>query len=157
MFNFFSRKSKEPIPFWFTTDVHAHVIPGVDDGSPDLETSMELVEGLKELGISRIIATPHIAADEFPNTAETLAGPFETLKREMAERGTGVELSHSAEYRIDDGLTELMEKGGIMPFPGKHILIECQWLLEPMNLELLIFDLQVRGFRPILADPERFT
>lgn len=157
MFNFFTRKNSEPVPFWFQTDIHAHVIPGVDDGSPDIETSLALINGLNELGIDRIIATPHIADEEFPNTAATLREPFRMLCGELSRTGSPVALSHTAEYRIDDGLVSLMEKGELIPYPGNYILIENQWLMEPMNLDQLIFDLQVRGLRPILAHPERFT
>ena len=157
MFKFFSRKSTEPIPLWFSTDIHAHVIPGVDDGSPDLASSIELIKGLKELGIERILATPHIAANEFPNSAETLTGPFEQLKAELDRQKISLDLTHSAEYRIDDGLTTLLAEDKIIPFPKKFILIENQWQMEPMNLEQLIFDLQVKGYRPIMAHPERFS
>ncbi len=157
MFNFFSRKSSEPIPLWFKTDIHTHVIPGVDDGSPDLPTSIELVEGLKDLGIDRILATPHIAVNEFPNSAETLAAPFESLVSEVNRRNLGVDIAHTAEYRIDDGLTALLEEDKIIPYPKKFVLIENQWQMEPLNLEQLIFDLQVKGYRPIMAHPERFS
>lgn len=157
MFNIFSRKSNEAIPFWFSTDIHTHVIPGVDDGSPDVATSLELVKGLNELGINRILASPHIAEGEFPNSAETLAGPFTTLVDECKKAGIEVELGHSAEYRLDDGFTEIFNEDKIIPYPGKFVLIENQWQLEPLNLEQMIFDLQVKGYRPILAHPERFS
>ncbi|MDE6397444.1 MAG: hypothetical protein K2K84_09235, partial [Muribaculaceae bacterium] len=98
MFKFLSRKSEEPIPLWFKTDIHAHVIPGVDDGSPDIDTSVELVKGLKGLGIDRILATPHIAVNEFPNSAETLAAPFKTLVDEVSRQNLGVDIDHTAEY-----------------------------------------------------------
>ena len=157
MFKFFSRKSEEPIPLWFKTDIHAHVIPGVDDGSPDIDTSVELVKGLKELGIDRILATPHIAVNEFPNSAETLAAPFKTLVDEVSRLNLGVDIAHTAEYRIDDGLTALLAEDKIIPYPKKFVLIENQWQMEPLNLEQLIFDLQVKGYRPIMAHPERFV
>ena len=59
MFNFFKKK-QEPAQLCFNTDIHCHVVPGIDDGSPDINTSIELIERMQSWGITRIIATPHV-------------------------------------------------------------------------------------------------
>lgn len=142
---------------WFKTDIHCHVLPGIDDGSTDVETSLELIKGLRELGIERIIASPHVAAVEFPNTPETLGDAYSTLKSAMDEAGETVPVTHSAEYRIDEELSGIIESNRLLPYPGKYVLIENQWIQEPWNLDQIIFDLQIRGFQPIFAHPERFA
>lgn len=158
MFNFFNRSKKdEAMPLWFETDVHCHLVPGVDDGSPDVETSVSLVEGLHSLGINRIVTTPHVAAVEFPNTVPVLDAAFDTLGRALKERHVDVPVVRSAEYRIDEDLPGLISGGGLTPFPGGYVLIENGWIQEPMDLEQIIFDLQIKGYRPIMAHPERFT
>lgn len=151
----FSKKA--PIKLWFKTDIHCHILPGIDDGSPDVETSKRLIGGLKELGIERIIASPHIAAVQFPNTRETLEDAFGTLKNAIAGTDLDIVSEHSAEYRIDEDLPGLIEKEDIIPYPGKYVLIENQWIQEPWNLEQVIFDLQIKGYQPVLAHPERFV
>jgi tyrosine-protein phosphatase YwqE len=73
MFSIF--KKKEPSQLWFKTDIHCHVIPGVDDGSPDVATSLGLIERMQNWGITRIIASPHVTQDTFENTRESLSAP----------------------------------------------------------------------------------
>ena len=156
MFNFFTKKSA-PEPLFVSTDIHCHVLPGIDDGSPDVNTSIELIEGMKQWGIRRIIASPHVTFGTFPNTPDTVAPAREALQRELDARGIEIELSNSAEYRIDDLFAEQMDKGILMPLPDNYLLIENSFIQEPWNIESLIFELQVKGFRPILAHPERYA
>ena len=66
MFNFFSKKKAEKL--WFDTDIHCHILPGIDDGSPSVERSVELVEAMQEWGIERIFASPHVTMGTFPNS-----------------------------------------------------------------------------------------
>lgn len=156
MFGLFSKK-KNPIPVWFKTDIHCHILPGIDDGSPDVETSVELIKGLQGLGIRRIIASPHVAAVQFPNTRETLAESFGCLREALEKEGIDMPVGHSAEYRLDEDLPGIIERGELIPYPGDFVLVENQWIQEPWNLEEVIFNLQIKGFQPILAHPERFT
>lgn len=155
MFNFF-KKSSEPISVWFSTDVHCHVVPGVDDGSPDADTSSQLVAAMYEMGIRHIVATPHVTQSTFENDASTLAEPVQRLKDVLKRDGVPVRIDQSAEYRIDELLQKHIEQGDLMPFPDNYLLIENSFIQEPWNLEQLVFDLQVRGFKPILAHPERY-
>lgn len=156
MFNFFSR-SAQPINFWFATDIHCHVIPGVDDGSPDAETSVTLITGLAELGIKRIIASPHIACETFENTPEILDEAQAELDRALSAHGvTDIPVTHAAENRIDDLLQKNLKANNLLVYPNKYILIENSFVQEPWDLEQIIFDLQIRGYQPIFAHPERF-
>lgn len=155
MFNIF-KKSSEPISLWFSTDTHCHVVPGVDDGSPDADTSSELVAAMYDMGIRHIIATPHVTQATFENNPQTLAGPIQALKDALTRDGVNVRLDHSAEYRIDELLQRHIEQGILMPFPDNYLLIENSFIQEPWNIEQLVFDLQVRGYKPILAHPERY-
>lgn len=155
MFNFFSRKT-EPQPLWFSTDIHCHVLPGIDDGSPDVTTSVELVERMQQWGIHRIIASPHVTFGTFPNTPETTAAARTDLQKALDERGNTLELSNAAEYRIDDLFYKEYEAGRLMTLPGNRLLIENSFMQEPWGLEQLVFDLQVKGFAPILVHPERY-
>ena len=156
MFGLFSKKTSA-IPLWFKTDIHCHVLPGIDDGSPDVETSLELIRSLNEMGVERIIASPHVAAVEFPNTPETLTESYNILKDSLSANGISVPVSHSAEYRIDEELSSIIDSKNLVPYPGNYVLIENQWIQEPWNLEQIIFDLQVRGYNPVFAHPERFV
>lgn len=156
MFDFFTKK-KSPAEICFHTDIHCHIVPGVDDGSPDASTSADLVERMQKWGINRIIASPHVTQTTFENTPDILDPALEELHEELKRRGNKIEITHSAEYRIDEFFQEQLKKGVIMPYPNKYLLIENSFILEPWNLDQLVFDLQVEGYRPILAHPERYS
>ena len=156
MFNFFKSKPKEPARLCFSTDIHCHIVPGIDDGAKDPSSAADLVERMQRWGIERIIASPHVTQDTFENTAATLDPALDKLRDELRKRGNGIEVTHSAEYRIDGLLSQRLEDNDLMPYPNDYLLIENSFLQEPWNIDQLAFDLQVRGLRPILAHPERY-
>ena len=157
MFDLFFWKRREPSPLFFNTDIHCHVVPGIDDGSPDVETSISLLEQMAAWGLKRIIASPHITYGTFENTPETIGNAFSALSDEAANRGLPLELSYSAENRIDDLFIENLNNNTLLTLPGNVLLLENSYMQEPWNLDQLLFDVQVRGYRPVLVHPERYT
>lgn len=155
LFSFLSKKN-EPVKLPFTTDIHCHILPGVDDGSPDVDTSVELVKRLGTWGIERIIATPHITEATFENTPDILDPALEGLQTELEKRGVDIPVSRASENRIDDFFRAQLDAGQITPFPNNYILVENSFIQEPWNLDQFLFDLKIKGYRPILAHPERF-
>lgn len=158
MFNFFSKsKSKGPAKLPFSTDIHCHILPGVDDGSPDIDTSVSLVERMQKWGISRIIASPHVTKATFENTPERLDDAMSQLQSALNDRNLDIDLSHHAEYRLDDFSKSQWDNGVFMTIPGDYIMIENPFVAEAWFIDQCIFDLQVKGFTPILAHPERYS
>lgn len=157
MFSFFKKKPSEPAELPFHTDIHCHVVPGVDDGSPDAKTSADLIEAMQGWGIRRIIASPHVTQYTFENDSATIEPAMQALQAELDSRGNAIAVSHSAEYRLDELFLRRLESNDLMLLPDDHILIENSFLQEPWNLDQLVFDLQVRNLRPILAHPERYA
>lgn len=156
MFNFF-HKPKEGIKLWFSTDIHCHVIPGVDDGSPDAATSVALLRDMTDMGLRRIIASPHVTEITFENTRQTLDPAFASLRNALDTAGmTDLDISFGAENRVDDLLAKNLADGSLITHPDKHILIENSFVQEPWNLDNTIFELKVQGYKPIMAHPERF-
>ena len=154
MFNFFSKKTPEKL--WFATDIHCHIIPGIDDGSPSAEKSVELVENMQAWGIERIFASPHVTQGSFPNTPETIAAARKKLQDALDAKGNPLQLDNSAEYRLDDLFAQQGDKGILLTLPGNRLLVENSFIQEPMGFDNLLFELQVSGFRPILVHPERY-
>lgn len=154
MFSFFRKKA--PAQLWFKTDIHCHILPGIDDGSPTPERSLELVERMQQWGIERIFASPHVTQGSFPNTPQTIADARLRLQSALDAAGCGLMLSNSAEYRLDDLFAEHHSSGILQTLPEKRLLCENSFIQEPMGLDALFFDLQVEGFRPILVHPERY-
>lgn len=151
---FSSKKTPEKLPFH--TDIHCHIVPGVDDGSPSLEKSLELAERISHWGIDRIFLSPHVTQDTFENTPETLAQPFASLSEGVKAAGLPLELQMHAEYRIDEFFVDQIVKGNLRPLPGNYLLVENSFSQEPWGLDKLLFDLRIKGFIPVLAHPERY-
>lgn len=155
LFDFFF-KPKAPQKLPFATDIHCHVVPGVDDGSPDAETSVELLSHMADWGFERIFASPHSTADHFENTPQTIAEPFTRLKEAAAGAGLQLGLEHHFEYRVDQFFIEQLKNDNIKPLPDDFILIENGFDQEPWGLENIIFELLSKGYRPVMAHPERY-
>ncbi len=157
MLNPFKSKPKEAEKLFFNTDIHCHVIPGIDDGASTLEKGVALVKALRRWGITRVVATPHVAEDIFPNSIETITPAFGDLKQVLKDEEVDVKLNHSAEYRIDDySLTQINDRA-IPTIPGNRILVENSFVQEPWNLDDTLFHLKVQGYRLIFAHPERYA
>lgn len=157
MFKFFSKKSPESKKLYFTTDIHSHVVPGIDDGSPEVSKSVALVESMKRWGLKRIIATPHVTQDKYENTPEIVAEAFGTLRKGLDDAKVDVDISYSAEYRLDEYFMEQVEGGKLMKMPGGYLLVENSFIQEPWNLDRTLFQLRLAGYKIILAHPERYA
>lgn len=139
------------------TDFHSHLIPGIDDGSPDIQTSMELIKGLNSLGYKKLITTPHVMSDYYKNDKQTILYGLEEIRNASAEERLDVKLEAAAEYYLDEGFEELIKQKELLTFGNNYVLFELPFIAEPQNLTAIIFDLQTAGYRPILAHPERYS
>lgn len=156
MFNFFRSKHKDDSRLFFHTDVHSHLVPGIDDGSTNVEKSVELAERMHSWGLDRLIVTPHVTQDTFENTPDTITPPFNALKKAIEDKGLDIDISHSAEYRLDEFFIKQLECGNLRPMPNNYLLVECSYLQEPWDLDSILFNLMLKGYKPILAHPERY-
>ncbi len=156
--NIFGKKETYPsIDFSvFKTDMHSHLIPGIDDGSPDMETSIALIKEFKQMGYSKIITTPHVMSDYYKNTPEIILGGLEKVREELKKQNIEIELHAAAEYNLDDGLDKLIDENKILTFGDQHVLFELPFMQEPRNVQEIVFKLQTNGYKPILAHPERY-
>jgi len=115
----------------FGSDIHSHLIPGIDDGSPDMETSIKLVQKFKELGYKKIVTTPHIMCDYYQNTPDKILGGLNDLREELQKQNINIDISAAAEYNLDDGLDSLIEKKEILTFGDNYVLFELPFMQEP--------------------------
>ncbi|RKR82266.1 tyrosine-protein phosphatase YwqE [Mucilaginibacter gracilis] len=157
MFNLFKRSPLVSDVKWIGVDMHSHLLPGIDDGSPDLETSISYISQLNELGYSKFICTPHIFKEIHPNSRETILPALQAVKNALVERGIDVEITAAAEYMINTDFDPLMESDDLMVLNGKRVLIEMSYMFESYDIEKYIFNLRMKGYTPILAHPERYV
>lgn len=157
--NIFGKKENhESIDFSvFKVDMHSHLIPGIDDGSPDLETSIALIKEFKAMGYQKIITTPHVMSDYYKNTPETILGGLKLVREELQKQQIDIEISAAAEYNLDDGLEAIIDQKKILTFGDNLVLFELPFMQEPRNFQEIVFKFQTSGYRPILAHPERYS
>lgn len=139
------------------TDMHSHLIPGIDDGAKTLDDSLELIRRMHEMGYRKFITTPHIQHEYFKNTPEIIRAGLTKVREALREKNIPVEIEVAAEYLIDDGFEGKVASGNLMTFGDKYVLVELSYFNPHPNLKTFIFNLQVDGYKVILAHPERYT
>lgn len=159
MISLFRKKSKErPDLSGIVTDMHSHIIPGIDDGSPDVDTSIELVRGLLDLGYQKFIATPHILWDIYKNTKQTIAPAHAALSDAIKEQDIKTSVKFAAEYFLDYHIDELLEeRKPLLTLKDNWVLVEFSFVSAPLDLKDKLFALQMAGYQPVLAHPERYS
>ncbi|HYC41305.1 MAG TPA: CpsB/CapC family capsule biosynthesis tyrosine phosphatase [Chitinophagaceae bacterium] len=154
MLKIFSKagKSRPRVDYSFLkTDMHSHLVPGIDDGSPDTETSQLLIRGLADLGFQKLITTPHVMWDMYRNDKPGISEKFSALKAE------GIQLSVAAEYFLDDHFTALLREGaGLLTLHENKVLVEFSLASPSLSLKEILFNLQMQGYQPVIAHPERY-
>src|ERR1700749_2929412 len=128
MFSFLKRKNNIDLPGYLPiqTDIHSHILPGIDDGSPDIETSLQLVKGMYDLGIRKAIATPHIMGDMYHNNPAIINAALEKLKLACAGAQINIELGAAAEYMLDDYFMKILKSNEPLLTIHKNIILTEQ-------------------------------
>jgi len=139
-------------------DVHSHLLPGIDDGSPDIETSVQLITGMNRLGYKKLITTPHIMWDVYKNTNTIISEKLQEVKARLADEQVDVEIQAAAEYFIDDHLGESVErKEPLLSFGSNFVLVEFSMVSQPFDWKKTLFEMQIQGYQPVIAHPERYA
>jgi tyrosine-protein phosphatase YwqE len=155
VFSFFKKDSEElPLP---TVDVHSHLLPGIDDGVQTIEQSLALIQEFAELGYRKLITTPHVMGDFYPNTPEIISGKLAEVKQAVLSANIPIQIEAAAEYYLDEHFIDLVgNKAELLTFGDRYVLFEIGFMSEPLRLKSFIFDLMTLGYRPVLAHPERY-
>jgi tyrosine-protein phosphatase YwqE len=138
-------------------DMHSHFIPGIDDGAPTLEASLELIAAMSELGYRKVITTPHVMSDGYRNTPEKILAGLEELRRGVQEAGIPITVEAAAEYYLDHELEGLINRREVLSFGNGLVLFELPFISEPAILLNIVFAMQTQGYTPVLAHPERYA
>ncbi len=160
LFSFFSPASARPAVdslAFLGVDMHSHLLPGLDDGSQDVEDSVSFIKELYQLGYQKFICTPHIISDLYPNNRGTIKPAYELLKQRLLDEKVPVEIQFSAEFMVNIDFEEVISKNELLPFGDNYLLIEMSYLAASPNIREVIFELIMKGYKPILAHPERYN
>lgn len=161
---FGSKKKEEPVDVagpkgdfsFLGTDMHSHLVPGIDDGAQTMEDSIELIRRFQSLGYSSIITTPHIKWDHYANTTEIVQLGLRELQQALHAADIRIPIKAAAEYFLDDHFMELLNVKDLMTIQGNEVLIEFSFMSEPIQLSQTLFKIQTKGYKPIIAHPERY-
>ena len=139
------------------TDLHSHLLPGLDDGAPDPDTALDLLGQMVELGIRHVVCTPHVMEGMWPNTTEKIQTRLAEFRPLVRDRfGEEVTIDAAAEYMIDEGLLRLISDEDLLTVRDNVVLVEMSYMAPPLHLFTALARLQVAGYQPLLAHPERY-
>ena len=138
-------------------DIHSHILPGIDDGAKNIEDSIFLITEMQKMGFSKLIATPHTFSGFWDNTKTGIEKKHIETKSLLSDNQINVSLGVASEYLMDDHFVSLFQKKEILTLKDNYVLVEMSYLNPPMQLFNIIFDLQVAGYIPVLAHPERYN
>jgi len=158
MFSLFKKAKRIEADLSFIgADMHSHLLPGIDDGLQTVEESVAFIEALSRLGYQKLICTPHIISDIYPNTPGTILPKLDLVRNALAEKNINVAIEAAAEYMVDADMERLITEGKqLLTFGQNLILIEMSFVGPSPNIDQVIFQLRLKGLQPVLAHPERY-
>jgi protein-tyrosine phosphatase len=161
MFGFFKRKENKVTPDFsyesIMVDMHSHVLPGIDDGAQNVGESIFLIKKMMDVGIKKIIATPHVMVDFYRNTPEIINAALETLKAELKKENIEIEIEAAAEHYFDETFEKRVDEKKLMTMGDNYALFEYSFVSPPPNAFQVIQKMIEWGeYKPVLAHPERY-
>jgi protein-tyrosine phosphatase len=137
-------------------DIHSHLLPGIDDGATTFEDTLRLTQALQIFGVTQFITTPHIIQHIWENThAGIIFKKVETIQQ-LEKNNITIPFQAAAEYLMDDQFVRLFQSHDLLTLKDNYVLVEMSYINAPIQLYSILFDLQVAGYIPILAHPERY-
>ncbi|PKH67668.1 histidinol phosphatase [Flavobacterium sp. ALD4] len=137
-------------------DIHSHLLPGIDDGAQTFQDSLRLTRALQDFGMTEIITTPHIIQHVWDNTHEQIVSNKNTTALELKKNNVNLPFQAAAEYLMNDQFVRLFQSHDLLTLKDNYVLVEMSYINAPIQLYLILFDLQVAGYIPVLAHPERY-
>lgn len=158
MISFFKSKPRlfELIPEDYV-DIHSHILFGVDDGAKTISDTEFLLKAMVDLRFSKCITTPHTMTYVWENTNESINNKQGIVSKSLQELTSTLKLEAASEYLIDDEFVKLFKTKPLLTLKDNYVLIEMSYLNPPIQLYDIIFELQVAGYIPVLAHPERYS
>lgn len=140
------------------TDVHSHILFGIDDGSRTISESIELLKKLKSVGFNNVILTPHFILDSTYNSNyEANIKIYNELKERLINENIDINIYLGNEIFIDKNVPTLLEKNIITSLNGtKYVLVEFPMHNKLLNIEDILYEIRSKGYEVVIAHPERY-
>lgn len=160
LFNIFKKNSRLDKPVDLSLlgcDIHSHFIPGIDDGAKTIDESVQMITEMYQMGYKKVITTPHTMSDYYRNTSEIIISGKEKVKAALKEAGIPIEIEAASEYYLDYDFERKLKEEKLLTFGNNYLLFEISYMNPPDNLFHVIFEMQLQGYKPVLAHPERYN
>ena len=138
-------------------DFHSHLLFGIDDGAKTFEDTLVLVNAMTAMGITHITTTPHVMQHVWENTTEIIINRQNEVNIFLQDNGIDLHIKAAAEYLMDDQFLKLIQTQPLLTLKDNYVLVEMSYMNAPLQLYDIIFQLQVAGYKPVLAHPERYN
>ena len=139
------------------TDVHSHFVPGIDDGAATVEDSLQMITEMYHMGYKKVITTPHTMSDYYRNTSDMILSGKDKVKLALTAAEIPIEIEAASEYYLDFDFERKLKEEKLLTFGNKYLLFEISYMNPPDNLYHVIFEMQLQGYKPVLAHPERYN
>lgn len=137
-------------------DIHSHILPGIDDGAKNIQHTKNLIKSFEEIGVSQFVTTPHISHYIWDNSPQTIITAYEETKCLLEKESKNISFKAAAEYFMDDWFAKHFKDEELLTLKDNYVLVEMSYINAPLELYKILFDLQVAGYIPVLAHPERY-
>ncbi|MEP6930616.1 MAG: CpsB/CapC family capsule biosynthesis tyrosine phosphatase [Flavobacterium sp.] len=137
-------------------DIHSHLLPGIDDGAKTINETIKLANAFQEIGISQFVTTPHIKHHFWDNSFQSIVTNQNETAIVLEENDIKIPFHAAAEYFMDDWFEDHFKTEKLLTLKDNYVLVEISYISPPAQLHKMLFDLQVSGYKPILAHPERY-
>lgn len=138
-------------------DFHSHLLFGIDDGAKNFEDTLSLTSAMINFGVKEFITTPHIIQHVWENNPEIINAKKDEVASLFKEKNISLPFKAAAEYLMDDHFVKLFQSEPLLTLKDNYVLVEMSYINAPIQLYDIIFDLQVAGYKPVLAHPERYV
>ncbi|GAA4854171.1 tyrosine-protein phosphatase [Luteimonas vadosa] len=139
-------------------DLHCHLLPGIDDGPPDLPRALEMARIAAGDGIRVVACTPHIYPGLYDNDATGIRIAVDALRGALLDADIALELVCGADVHLEPGLAAGVACGRVATLAGsRYLLLEPPHHSMPPGFEQSIFELMAAGLTPVITHPERLT
>lgn len=140
-------------------DIHTHVIPNVDDGSPSLEESINMIKHEISIGVDTIYCTPHHIYKRYEKSVEEIKEKFDLLKQEVERLNLPIKLYLGQEicYSHRENQIEMLKEGKLLTLNNTNrVLLEFSFTREPEDVLDVIYNFSIKGYEVIIAHVERY-
>lgn len=138
-------------------DIHSHILFGIDDGAKTIEDSNFLMQSLLDMGFSQAITTPHTFEHMWDNTRTGISAKYDEVCQLSPDLTSKINLKVGSEYMMNEGFVGLFQSEPLLTIKDRYVLVEMSYINPPIQLYDILFQLQLAGYTPILAHPERYA